>query len=225
MFRRVLLIAVTATAGATMLSAPAGAASIVAYYHLNEGAGSDSARDSSTHNNDGDINGAHPGATGYRGTSYRFDVPSNVSVRSSSSLNPGSSPMTISLWLRSTGPVNGSPNVLQKGRSTVNGGNYKLEIEKRSGGGIARCHFRGSSGQGDVVGGPNVIDGRWHHIECIRQRDSVSLQVDDGHLFTDNGATGGISNSSPLTFGAKSGASAGDDQFVGWLDEIKITVG
>lgn len=209
--------------GLLLLTPPAGAASVVGLWHLNERPGATRAVDSSAYHNHGQVLRAKPGVPGVAATAYRFGLPSVVKVPDAPSLDPGTAPIAISIWLRTTARV-GDWNLLQKGRIDTAGGNYKIEIAPRNGGaqGAARCYFRGSAGTVLLAGGPDVSDGRWHHVVCTRSGSTVRLQV-DGTVLTRSGATGSISNATPLTIGAK--GTKGADQYLGDLDEVQMTIG
>jgi hypothetical protein len=110
----------------------------------------------------------------------------------------------------------GDYDLIRKGLSNTEGGDYKMEI---LGSGKAFCYFRGSSGSESIENGPNLADGAWHKIQCIKTSSSVSLVV-DGKQYTQSVTVGSISNSAKLAIGAK---AEGGDWYLGLMDEVSIT--
>jgi hypothetical protein len=118
----------------------------------------------------------------------------------------------------------GDYDLIRKGLSSTKGGYWKMEIypAKSNTQGRAMCQMKGSSATtGTFVAGPNLGDGRWHTIQCVKRATSVSVVV-DGVAFTKNVAVGLIANTAKLTVGAKAG---GADWFAGLMDEVSITTG
>ena len=221
-----LLVAAAAACTAVLLpGSPASAATVVASWHMNEGAGASRMHDASGHDNDGTLSGVRSGVDGYAASGYYFTEPAAaVTVRDSASLDPGSARITIDVHLLSSATMSHDWNVLQKGRWATRGGQYKVTVVPRDGGrrGYARCVFNGSQRRGIVTGGPNLLDGRWHDVRCIKTATQVRLAV-DGRVIARNVSVGRIANDSPLTIGAKS--RSGGDQYVGKVDEVAVTIG
>ena len=182
--------------------------------------------DSSGNNNNGtttNITGAVPGLVG---NGYHFNGDSVATVPSSDSLNPGSANITLTVPVKFTQPLStavGDYDLLRKGLASTPGGDYKMEILPRKNNTKAKafCYFKDSSNTvGKIVNGPNLADGNWHTLSCTKTPTSVQLTV-DGTTYTNPVQLGSISNSAPLTIGAKSG---GGDWYSGDMDEVSVDI-
>jgi len=207
---------------AGVVAVPADAATVVGLWHMDD-TGS-VMNDSSPNNLDGRISSnVVTGADGSIGAAFSFPTtPSTVTVPNSTKLNPGTSTFTVTVRVMFTANPSSSVgdfDLVRKGLSSTNGGNWKLEILRN---GSAFCQFQGSSGKVTVSRGPDLSDGDWHTISCTRYGSSVRLSV-NGSATTKSGSTGTISNSTAMYIGAKS--TAGGDQFIGRMDELQITRG
>jgi len=219
---RVALGLATATA---LVLVPAGSAHASYWYttanwHMDETAGAPYMTDSSGYANHGRVYNVVTGTTGYSRYGYYFQPNSVAAVASSTTLNPGSRDITITENVLTTARVR-DWNVTQKGFSTTPGGQYKIEIRPRNGGGVVACAFRGSLRHAVIVAGPNVADGRWHHIVCAKYASSIALKVDDGPVYRQYVTVGTISNTEGLTIGGK---APGDDQYIGRVDEVTVQI-
>jgi hypothetical protein len=187
----------------------------VSIWHFDEMSGA-TAADSSGHSS-GKAKNVTVGQAGMQNTAYRFNGRSSlVVVPSSSRLNPGSSPFTITVHVSFTqNPSSsvGDYDVIRKGRADTLGGEYKMEILQ---GGKALCAFKGSSGSATVTGASALNDGAWHTLQCIKRSSSVSLVV-DGKSYSSGADVGSISNDAPLAIGAK---AEGGDWYMGLIDEV-----
>lgn len=220
---------------AICLSPATAAGTVVADYQMDEGVGAATMVDSSGSGNDGTITGAvDTTVTGRTGQpsdfAYGFGPGGIVKVPTRPSLNPGSMPISIDLWLRAVGPV-GDWNVIQKGLSTTSGGQYKIEIHPRLNGtqGVPACTFHGVTAAGaakaSLVGASNVVDGSWHEVTCRYDGSRITLSVDGAVKKWKSASVGAISNTAVLAVGAKPSQTAGDDQYVGFVDDVTITFG
>ena len=165
------------------------------------------------------------GVPGSVGNGYHFNGSSSLAtVPSSNSLNPGSANITLTLDAKFTQPPSttvGDYDLVRKGLSSTSGGEYKMEILPRKNNTRAKafCLFMDSSKTvGKIVNGPNLADGRWHTLSCTKSSDSVQLRV-DGTTYTNSVHLGSISNSAPLTIGAKTG---GGDWYNGDMDSVSV---
>jgi predicted acyltransferase len=221
-----------ATAVAAVVSAalvgtvdPAAAAGVtVAYWHMEEATGATKMVDSSGNGNTGTISsGVKLAQAGYSGRGYTFPGKGLVTVPSSSSLNPGSSPYSAALRFKSTTKPSssvGDYDLIRKGLSTTSGGDWKMEVLQN---GTVFCHFRGSSRSVDLTGTTNVVNGSWHLLECrTTSTGGVQLRVDGTAQASSSRSPGTISNSASLTVGAKNST---EDLTTGSLDEVRITKG
>jgi hypothetical protein len=205
-----------------LVAVPADAATVVGLWHMED---SGTVMDDSSPNNlDGSISSnVVTGAEGSVGKAFSFPTtPSTVTVPNSTKLNPGTSTFTVTvrvMFSENPSSTVGDFDLVRKGLSATTGGNWKLEILQN---GYAFCQFQGSSGKVTLSRGPDLSDGHWHTISCTRYGSSVRLSV-NGSSTTKSGSTGSISNTSAMLIGAKS--TAGEDQYIGRLDELQITRG
>ena len=224
MRRAGLMVAVVV--GVVGLAAPAQAAT-VAVWHMDETSGT--AMTDSAGGNVGTLVNVTTGVPGVAGTTaYRFDgADSYVSVPSSSALNPGTAPISFTAHVRYTRtPPSGSTSdydVLRKGTASDSAQFYKLEIRSDN---RAVCRFVGSKTTSTgllIHTGPALNDGRWHKLTCKKTSSRIKLIV-DGTAYSKSGTVGSISNSGPLTLGAKPG-SPFTDYYTGDLDEVSVSIG
>ena len=188
--------------------------------------------DSSGNGNNGTTDNITSGP-GFSDNGYHFSgSPSLATVPSSDSLNPGSEDIKVTAHanftqkpthVRSHGRKRATRkktastyDLIRKGLATTSGGDYKMEILES---GQARCTFRGEKSY-DVSGGPDLADGRWHEISCVKTANDIQLIV-DGQVYKKSANVGAISNDAPLTLGGKGQA----DWYRGDLDEVSVEVG
>ncbi len=118
-----------------------------------------------------------------------------------------------------------SYDIVRKGLSATSGGDYKMEIKSsRSDPTIGRlhCFFKGTGGKVYKVAQPDIVDGDWHTLECVKTSTSVVARV-DGRSYTKTGSAGSISNLRNVLVGAKT-AIALDDVFDGSMDFVTIKI-
>ncbi len=230
-----LTAATTLALAAVCLAPVAAAGTVVADYRIDEGPAAATMLDSSGSGNNGTITGTVDttvvGRTGLPGDfAYGFGPGGIVKVADSATLNPGSMPISIDLWIKAAGPV-GDWNMIQKGLSTTAGGQYKVEIRPKLSGtqGVPACTFHGVTAAGaakaSLVGTKNVVDGSWHEVTCRYDGARVTESVDGTVDRSKSAAVGTISNSAVLAIGAKPSQVVGDDQYVGYVDDVAITIG
>jgi hypothetical protein len=222
---RTALAAVGLMLASGVVSAHAASAP-VALWHLDETSGS--SMDDAIAQNTGALHGVVLGVPGLAGTAYRFDGKSSyVEVPSSAALNPGAAPIQFTVHVRYTvTPPNTSTtdyDILRKGTSSDSAQFYKAEIRPDN---RAVCRFVGSktSKSGVLIhAGPRLNDGTWHTITCTKTSTRISLVV-DSRTFTKKATVGSISNTGPLTLGAKPGKRF-SDFYNGDLDEVGVSIG
>jgi hypothetical protein len=204
---------------ATTLSAPP--SSVVGLWHLDETSGK-TAYDSSGFGHNGSISGpATLGVPGEAGTAYSFVPKSTVIVPNAADLVPGTANITISYWLQtSTLPCcNGIDyDMFTKGDVSTTGGQIKIEVQEN---GQASCMFRGDLGSRQLVAGPSVVDGRWHHVICQRLGNQI-VETVDGQTYSVTKATGNIAVTDEIRLGSHLG---GGDWYNGVLDEVSYSIG
>ena len=213
-------IAAVLTAAAIGWAAqPAAAASTVrALWHMDETSGT-VMHDSSGQGHNGTLTNVQVGLAGWSGAGYGFNGTSSiVKVPSASSLNPGSSPFTWTTHVKFTQLPRDDYDLVRKGLSTTSGGHWKSEVLNT---GKAYCEVRGSSGTAHLTNGPTLNNGAWHAITCTRSGSTLTLTV-DGKSYSTTHASGTVSNSAPLTIGAK---TSNGDYYKGVMDEVQLSIG
>jgi hypothetical protein len=221
-----IVVAVTASNSAG--SAPASSAatmaiwtsSVVALWHMNETSGT-TMFDSAGQNNGMLTPSVAVGLSpGFSGNAYGFDGSSSyVSVPSAASMNPGSGNFSFTIALQTTGTPPPSPedwDLIRKGDITTPGGEYKMEFQST---GQASCGFKGSR-YAELVAGPQLNDGQWHTVTCVKTSSDIEMIV-DGQTFATAATVGPISNTAPVIIGSHPGA----DWYQGSLDEGGISIG
>jgi len=219
--RRLAVANALATVGLVLLAGPAQAATVVARWNMDDTGSTMS--DASGQGHTGKLHSVKVQQAGASGKGFGFSGSrSYVSVPASGDFKPGTGAFRIEMSVRLTSRPSASVidyDLLRMGLSSTSGGDYKVEILKN---GKAFCHFRGSSGTGDVTGGPDLSDGHWHTITCARTASSVTLTV-DGSSYSTSRKTGSITSSQTLYIGAKD--SGGADQYTGLMDSVSLSKG
>ena len=214
------MLSATPPAGRVALNTTASSSSVVGSWHLDETSGK-TAFDSSGNGNDGAISGPVTlGVPGHLNTAYSFVPKGTVIVPNASDLVPGTATITISYWLKTTTlPSNGIDyDMFTKGDSSSRGGQIKIEVQQN---GQASCMFRGSGGGKQLQAGPNVVDGQWHQVTCVRDGTRI-VETVDGASFSATKATGAITVTDPIRLGSHKG---GGDWYRGVLDEVTYSIG
>jgi hypothetical protein len=219
---------------ASMASSPAWAVLLkVADWQMNENSGQ--MLDSSGNNNNGT-----PTDVLQTGSTYVFNgATSHVDVPDADSLDPQENDITLTASVMVNGQSldDDSYDVVRKGLVTTEGGDYKMEITRVNADptiGRLHCFFRGIQEDGtddsvNRVARPDVVDGRWHTLQCLKTSTSVVATV-DGRSFTTTGSADSIDNASDVWVGAKTvtltrrGVERGDDVFDGLMDFVSIEI-
>jgi Laminin G domain len=220
-----IVVAVTASNSAGSATASSAAtmvvwtSSVVALWHMDEASGT-TMFDSAGQNNGMLTPSVAVGQPGFSGSAYGFDGSSSyVSVPSADSMNPGSGNFSFTIALQTTGTPPPSPedwDLIRKGDITTAGGEYKMEFQST---GQASCGFKGTH-YAELVAGPQLNDGQWHTITCVKTSSDIELIV-DGQTFATAATVGSISNTAPVVIGSHPGA----DWYQGSLDEATISIG
>jgi hypothetical protein len=153
---------------------------------------------------------------------------SHVLVPDADSLDPQGNDITLTARVKVNGQSldDDSYDVVRKGLVTTAGGDYKMEIKRKSNAdpsvGKLHCFFRGDQGTVRKVARPDIVDGNPHTLECIKTSTSVVAKV-DGRSFTQAGSAGSIANASNVMVGAKQ-TNPDDDNFDGWMDFVTIDI-
>jgi hypothetical protein len=222
MFRSSLIAAASAVAIVALAPGSALGASPAAVWHMDETSGS-VMHDSSGHGYNGTLSNVQVGVAGFSGSkAYGFNgTSSKVVVPDVSGLNPGTKDLVVSVHVAFSAVPADDYDLIRKGLQSTAGGDWKIEIVRVNGAAIARCYLRGSSGSWQKTTGPNLADGAWHTITCERHATTVQMSV-DGTVWKKTTTIGSISNTAPLSIGAK---ASGGDWMKGTIDEVSITIG
>jgi hypothetical protein len=98
---------------------------------------------------------------------------------------------------------------------------YKIELEPN---GQLNCTYHGSNGGGNhAQGGPNLADGTWHYIQCIKTATQVQLWIDGVDVKNTTFTIGSVSP--PSGSDVIIGAHPGSDWYWGELDNVTMTFG
>ena len=205
------------------MASPAWAAllSKAADWQMNETSGQ--MIDSSGNGNDGT-----PTDVRRTGSTHVFNgSTSHVVVADSTSLDPAERDITLtaSVKVRGESLDDDSYDVVRKGLVTTEGGDYKMEIKRKFDDptvGRLHCLFKGTGGTVSRVARPDIVDGGWHTLKCIKTSDSVVAKV-DGRSYTSTGSAGSISNATNVMVGAKT-ADPLDDMFDGSMNFVSIDI-
>ena len=180
--------------------------------------------DSSGNDNDGS-----PTDVLRTGSTYLFNgSTSRVAVRDTNDgLDPVEEDITLGASVRVTdAPMDDdSYDVVRKGLSSTTGGDYKMEVFRRSDPTVGRLHclFKGTEGKVSRKAPPDIVDGGWHTLECIKTSTSVVAKVDGRRGSTKAGSAGSISNAKEVLVGAKT-TDPFDDVFEGEMDFVGIDI-
>lgn len=161
----------------------------------------------------------HSGDPAYAaGTSYGFSGSgSYVTIPTASDLNDASgADVHISFSLRTTTvPATPDYDLFRKGQYP--GQEYKVEMQPN---GQVSCTFHGSLANTTLQAGPDLHDGKWHHIVCEKLATSVRLTI-DGTVYTKSKTIGSITT----TYNMIIGAYPNGDYYKGDLDEVTFKIG
>jgi hypothetical protein len=161
------------------------------------------------------------------GSTYTFNgSTSRVAVPDNDSLDPGTNDITLTASVQVAGESldDDSYDIVRKGLSSTSGGDYKMEIKRASNSTVGKLHclFKGTEGRVHKVARPDIVDGNWHTLECIKTSNSVVARV-DGQSYTQTGSAGSVVNSTNVLVGAKK-ANPFDDMFDGSMDFVSIDI-
>lgn len=211
----------TAVSAPTAQVAAASGSVTVAYWHMEQTDGT--MTDSSGYGNHGTLVNVQSGIPGSIGLGFRFATdPARTEVATAASLNPGSLKWTMTVRVRFAAPPSvavGDYDLIRKGLGSTVGGDWKLEIWNN---GKASCYAQGATGGMRLTAGPDLSDNAWHTVTCVETTTTLKLTVDGVNVGSKTGQIGAISNTDPLTMGAK---IIDGDQYTGDMDEVLLKVG
>jgi hypothetical protein len=181
--------------------------------------------DSSPNNNNGT-----PTDVLQTGSTYVFNgSTSRVDVSDAASLDPQANDITLTarVMVNGTSLDDDSYDVVRKGFVDTPGGDYKMEIKRKSKldptVGKLHCFFRGDGGTVHKVVGKDIVDGNWHMLKCSKTSTSVVATVDRRSV-TQTGSAGSIANDIGVMVGAKTVTPGPDDMFDGSMDYVTIDI-
>jgi hypothetical protein len=217
---RKLVVGTLVVALVLLMASPAWAV-LKANWQMNETSGQ--MLDSSGNNNDGT-----PTDVLQKGSTYVFNgSTSRVAVRDTNdSLDPFEKDITLTARVKVTGTSmdDDSYDIVRKGLSSPTYGDYKMEVFRTGDPTVGRLHclFKGTGGKLSKKAQPDIVDGRWHTLQCIKTSTSLVAKV-DGKSYTQTGSTGSISNPKEVLVGAKT-TNPFDDMFDGSMDFVSIDI-
>jgi hypothetical protein len=187
-------------------------------HHLEETSGT--VTDSTSNHNDGTYNGALQDSEGKIDGADGFDGDYDyVAVPHDTSLNFGTGPFTISVWVNYT-DGNGDADILRKGCTTTAVSNYKLELVNNYISGVFNEQGKSNS---VVTTSGTYSDGNWHFVVLLRDGTNIYLYVDGVLQASAGGATHDFSdakNTAKLSIGSKD--TLVEDFFEGTIDEVEL---
>jgi hypothetical protein len=208
----------TSNATATVKPVPPEGGQIVALWHMDETVGTTMVDSVAGHH--GTLrSGVRLGQPGFAGLAYALSGSANVIVPNAADLQPGSSDITITIRMKTTGvPSGGDWSLIRNGIYETPGGEHKMELYPS---GQASCGFNGSSGYSELTIGPALNDGVWHTVQCVKTSNSIQVII-DGQVFSKPATIGTIANTEALTIGTR---PDGGEYFQGLIDEASIRIG
>jgi hypothetical protein len=222
--RFLVIVPLVLVLGAVVVSTPAaGASTPIAVWHMDEPAGSTTMTDA-VDSHDGSLQNVETGVPGFQNTGYRFNGSSSVAVvPAAAAFNPGDADFSFVVHVNFTTVPSATVVDYDLLRGPTQGA-YKMEIVARNQRTKAKalCFFQGSGGKASLVAGPNLADGRWHTLECRKTASTIQLLV-DGAVFTKAASVGTLTNTGPVSLGAKS-YRGGGDWYQGLMDEVSISI-
>ena len=175
----------------------------------------------------GNNNSGTPTGVLQTGGTYVFNgSTSHVSVPDADSLDPQDNDITLAARVLVNGASldDDSYDVVRKGFFDTPGGYYKMEIKRTADPSVGKlhCFFRGTEASVNKEANLDIVDGKWHTLQCVKTATSVVARV-DGRSFTTTGSAGSIANESGVMVGAKK-ADPFDDMFDGSMDSVSIDI-
>ena len=202
-------------------------AMLVANWQMNDLPGSGQMLDSSGNNNHGtptDVvqTGPDVGTYLFNGSTSRVFVPDT-----DDSLDPLEKDITLRarVMIPDEPMDDDSYDVVRKGLASRTAGDYKMEIKRTSNPAVGKLHclFKGTNGRvNKVARRPDIVDGEWHTLACIKTGTTVEAVV-DGSSYKATGSTGSISNAKEVLVGGKK-TDPFDDMFEGEMDFVSIDI-
>lgn len=195
--------ALAAVASNLLFPSAAAATTVVAQWNMDNTFGT-TMEDSSGNGNDGTTFNIVTSGGG-----YIFDGgTSKVVVPDSPSLNPGTRDFSFSVQVQTdTVPPAGTDyDVIRKGVSKTQGGEYKIELINVNGKAKALCVVKDSAGHTKSIrggGALNLADNVLRTITCKKTATNISVQVASRPVSSKSALLGSVTNDQPLTIGVR----------------------
>jgi hypothetical protein len=188
-------------------------------HHLEESSGT--VTDSTSHGNNGTYHGTTQGVKGKIDAADEFNgVDNYIAINHSTSLNFGTGPFTISVWVKYNSN-NVDSDILRKGCTTntpPSPSNYKLELVSNALHGNLHDEITSDA---SVQTPLTYSDNTWHYVVFLREGTTIRLYVDASLKASDTGATHDLTNTANMSIGSKD--TYDDDFYDGVIDEVQIS--
>jgi hypothetical protein len=188
-------------------------------HHLEEASGT--VTDSTSHGNNGRYNGTTQDVEGKIDGADEFNgVDNYIAINHSTSLNFGTGPFTISLWVKYNSN-NVDSDILRKGCTTntpPSPSNYKLELVSNA---LHGNLYSTTNGDASVQTPLTYSDNTWHYVVFLREATTIRLYVDGSLKASASGAVHDLTNGANMSIGSKD--TLDDDFYDGQIDEVQIS--
>jgi hypothetical protein len=185
----------------------------VGYWKMDEGTGS-IVYDLSGNGNDGSFTGSASWTQGKYGKGVEVSINGNVQDYINVA-DPDSGILdfsdtqdfTIETWFNVSSKEGSNANLLSKGGVTAGDDGYLMLISASQ---YADCRYADGSNLDSSGGTSTLVDGEWHHVVCVMDRDGSEVGTAGYHVFVD-----GILEGSDTSLDAGSAANTTDDLWLG----------
>ena len=190
--------------------------STVLLLHMNEASGS-SVFDASGYDNNGTASGATIVDGRFWKARYNEASGHMLSVMHSSSLNFGTGPFTLEVWINTGNFTQVSGHIFHKYLPGVPG--WRDGVDDASG--TLSFMVMGLSAQLSVRGSTSIRDGKWHHVSHVRDGEYLRIYI-DGRLDVEARQSVVLlaDNTVALAIGAQGGSPY---PLRGFIDEVRIS--
>ncbi len=193
---------------------------LVADWEFNDGSGT-SATDSTGNGNTGTLNGGSTWGVGKTSGGITFDGTGYVTVASPSLIPVGSSPYTLSAWIKTTGT---------NGQGIIGWGDYGTQSATNAfrlasygdcnGGNGLDNYWWGNDVVGCANNGTNLYDGTWHHVVTEYDGNARQIYIDGTLVTFDNPIPINVTRDDNITIGAT--YLGNSENFNGTIDNVRV---
>jgi hypothetical protein len=199
----------------------------VGYWNFDEKYGT-SANDTSGNNVAETLTNGPTWVTGKSGSAINFDGSNDYLTAANPSIDDfGTGAMTVEAWVKTSGNAGAIQEIVDNKTQGTNNAGFNLQTTVTTCLPYIRIANGTSQANSGAVNAPSICDGQWHHLAGVLTRggsaDTLSLYVDGKLKDTNAAVTQGwnITSAQALMIGAY-GASAGNSNFSGSIDEVKL---